>query len=290
MEYTSLKTIIELAKSQNKKISEFVLEEQSKDLNLSKDEVLIKMKNSYKVMCDSIQNGFNNKCKLKIEQEDGAKIYKKYVDSDKSILGKKLGMAVAMAMAVSEVNASMGRIVAAPTAGSCGILPAAVMSIKDAYNISDEDVVMALFTASAIGMVIANVSSIAGATGGCQAECGAAIAMAAGAIVEMLGGDYSQIENAVAISIQNIEGLVCDPVAGLVECPCIKRNASGAINAILASDMALGGIKSIIPVDEVILSMKQVGEIMDDRLKETANGGLAATNTGKELKRSVFGE
>ncbi len=292
MKYLSIREIIDEAKKNKVKISELVKNEQVKDIKEYNDVSVMtiynKMKDAYQVMCNSIDMGLKEKCNLKIEQEGGAKIYNKYVNEGKSIFGNKIGSAVAMALAVSELNASMGKIVAAPTAGSCGILPAAIVSIKNIYNINEEKVIDSLFTASAIGMVISNVMNIAGASGGCQAECGVAQGMAAAAIVEMLDGDYDQIENAIAISLKNIEGLVCDPVAGLVECPCIKRNASGVINAMLAADMALAGIKSIIPVDEVILAMKQVGDVMDDRLKETAMGGLAATETGKKLKEKVF--
>ena len=279
MKYTSIKEIINEAKKNGVRISELVKINQSKEHNVSVDELREKMKKTYKVMNESIETGLSKKSNLKIEQNDASKIYKKYVDDGKSIFGSKVGEAVAMAMAVSEVNAGMGKIVAAPTAGSCGIIPAAIVTIKNIYGISEEKVIDSLFTASAIGMVISNVMDIAGASGGCQAECGVAQSMAAAAIVDTLDGDYEQIANAVAISLKNIEGLVCDPVAGLVECPCIKRNASGVINAILAADMALAGVVSIIPADEVIQSVKQVGDIMDDRLKETAMGGLAMTET-----------
>lgn len=289
MDYVSIKEIIDKSNKDKKPIYQVVMEEQSDSAGLSIDALYHKMYTAYLAMCESIEKGLNEKSTLKIEQNDGSKIFKKYVDDDKSIFGSKIALVIARAMAVSEVNASMGRIVASPTAGSCGILPASLISIKEIYNLSDEQIVHSLFTASAVGMVIANVSSIAGATGGCQAECGAAQAMAAAAIVELLGGDNDKITNAIAIAIKNIEGLVCDPVAGLVECPCIKRNASGAMNAIVSADMALAGIKSIIPVDEVILAMKQVGDIMDDRLKETAKGGLATTDTGKALKKKIFG-
>ena len=285
MKYTSIKELINEAKKSDLRISELVKTSQSKEHNISVDELCEKMKRTYEVMNESIETGLSKKSNLKIEQNDASKIYKKYVDDGKSIFGNKVGEAVAMAMAVSEVNAGMGKIVAAPTAGSCGIIPAAIVTIKNIYGVIEEKVIDSLFTASAIGMVISNVMDIAGASGGCQAECGAAQSMAAAAIVDMLDGDYEQIANAVAISLKNIEGLVCDPVAGLVECPCIKRNASGVINAILAADMALAGVVSIIPVDEVIQSVKQVGDIMDDRLKETAIGGLAATETGKVIMK-----
>lgn len=287
--YTSIKELLDVAKVSGKKLCDFVIEEQAESTGQTKEAIYDKMKHSYEVMCESIDQGLKVKSTLKIEQEDGAKTYKKYVDEGKSILGKSFGLVAARAMAVSEVNASMGRIVASPTAGSCGIMPASIISVRDICNVSDDQVIKSLFTASAIGMVMANVASIAGATGGCQAECGTAQSMAAAAIVEMLGGSYEEIEHAIAICLSNIEGLVCDPVAGLVECPCIKRNASGAINAILSADMALGGVRSVIPVDEVLLAMKQVGDIMDDRLKETALGGLATTPTGKAFKKKVFG-
>ncbi len=289
MDYISIQNLLDEAKRKKQRVYELVMAEQADAANISETELYAKMKRAYDTMNESIAVGLKEKCALKIEQQDGAKIYKEYVDAGKSLLGKTFGMVVARAMAVSEVNASMGKIVAAPTAGSCGILPAAVITIRDIYNISEEKVIHSLFTASGVGMVIANVASIAGATGGCQAECGTAQCMAAAAIVEMLDGTLEQMANAIAISMQNIEGLVCDPVAELVECPCIKRNASGAVNAVLAADMALAGIKSIIPVDEVIAAVKQVGDIMDDRLKETALGGLAVTPTGKRLKDKIFG-
>ena len=288
MDYISINELIEKSDKMGKPLYQLVMEDQASTLNVSIDFVYDKMLKAYKAMCDSIDKGFTEKSALKIEQQDASKLFKKYAEDGKSIFGKEIGLVIARAMAISEVNASMGKIVATPTAGSCGILPACLVSIKEIYNLTEEQIVNSLFTASAVGMVIANVSSIAGATGGCQAECGTAQAMAAASIVELLGGSNSQIKNAIAIAIKNIEGLVCDPVAGLVECPCIKRNASGAINAILSADMALSGVESIIPVDEVILSMKQIGDIMDDRLKETAKGGLATTYTGKKLQNKIF--
>ena len=284
MKYTSIKELINESEKSGLNISDLVKKDQAKELNLSIDDIYKRMKEAYDVMNKSIETGFKEKCELKIEQEDGAKIYKKYVDDGKSIFGNKLGQAVAMALSVAEVNASMGKIVASPTAGSCGIIPAAIVSIKNIYGINEEKVIDSLFTSAAIGMIISNTMNLAGASGGCQAECGVAQSMAAAAIVDMLGGNNEQIANAIAISLKNIEGLVCDPVAGLVECPCIKRNASGVMNAILAADMALAGIVSVIPVDEVIKAVKQIGDIMDDRLKETAMGGLATTETGKSMQ------
>ena len=192
------------------------------------------------------------------------------------------------ALAVSELNAAMGRVVAAPTAGSCGILPAAVLTMQE-KGCSEHDCVMALFTASAVGMVITTSASVAGAQGGCQAECGSAAAMAAAAIVELAGGTPRQAADAVAMALKNILGLVCDPVAGLVEIPCIKRNASGVAGAFVAAELALAGIESAIPADEVIVAMKKVGDAMSPALKETAEGGLAATPTARRLYEQVFG-
>lgn len=174
-----------------------------------------------------------------------------------NLTGPLLGGALYRALAVSELNASMGRIVAAPTAGSCGIVPAAVLTMQEQYQLTEEECVMSLFTASAVGMVIANNASLAGAQGGCQAECGSASAMAAAAIVELAGGTPDMIQSAVATALKNILGLVCDPVAGLVEIPCIKRNASGVAGAFVAAELALAGIRSAIPADEVIWTMKR---------------------------------
>ncbi len=210
-------------------------------------------------------------------------------EGGKSLTGSVISGALYRALAVSELNASMGRIVAAPTAGSCGILPAAVLTMQAERDLSERECVMALFTASAVGMVIANNACLAGAQGGCQAECGSASAMAAAAIVELAGGSPKMITHAVAIALKNILGLVCDPVAGLVEIPCIKRNASGVAGAFVAAEMALAGIRSAIPADEVIWAMKKVGDSMPQSLRETAEGGLAATPTGQRLHKQVFG-
>lgn len=197
--------------------------------------------------------------------------------------------AIAKALSVSELNAAMGRIVAAPTAGSCGILPGALIAYQKDKNADEKDCVMSMFTASAVGMVINNNACLAGAGGGCQAECGSASAMAAAALTELAGGSPEMAENAAAIALKNILGLVCDPVAGLVEIPCIKRNAGGVANALCAAEMALAGICSKIPADEVIVAMKHIGDSMSSSLKETALGGLAATPSGRAMYEQVFG-
>ena len=184
----------------------------------------------------------------------------------------------------------MGKIVAAPTAGSCGILPGAVLTLMELRNLERESAVMALFTAGAFGMVLAEKASVSGAQGGCQAECGSAAAMAAAALVEMAGGTPSMCAHACAIALKNQLGLVCDPVAGLVEIPCIKRNVGGVVIAFSAAEMALAGVESKIPVDECIQAMRAVGDSIPCSLRETSQGGLAATPTGQAMRRAVFGK
>lgn len=291
LNYTSIAELVALASSKEQKISELVLHDQAAQLNMDQHLVFEKMLYNYQVMKDSIEKGNNPDIRSTsgLTGGDAAKLYQVYKD-EKTLTGSFMAGAMWRALAVSELNAAMGRIVASPTAGSCGILPAAVATMQAEHHLSDEDCVMALFTASAVGMVIGNNACLAGAAGGCQAECGSASAMAAAAIVELAGGSPEMIGEAVAIVIKNILGLVCDPVAGLVEIPCIKRNASGVTTAFMAAELALAGIKSHIPADETILSMKQVGDVLPTALRETADGGLATTPTGQALRKQVFGD
>jgi L-serine dehydratase len=195
---------------------------------------------------------------------------------------------MAYALAVSEVNAAMGRIVAAPTAGSCGILPGVLLSVAKTLDTSDASLIEALFSAGAVGAVVARSSTLAGAAAGCQAECGTGAAMAAAAATELAKGSPRQCANAVAFAFKGLLGLVCDPVAGLVEVPCIKRNAICVAVALAAADMALAGIKSVVPPDEVIETMGLIGRELPASLRETALGGLAATPTGKGLAAKLM--
>jgi len=289
--YDTISELVAEAEKQGKKISELVLEDQAAACETTKEEMYKRMFKSFRIMQTSVDDGLEEDTRSVSGLTGGsAWKMKQQVDAGKNICGHLFGQAMTMALAVSETNACMGKIVAAPTAGSCGILPAVLISVMNEKDIPAEDVVMSLFTASALGLVIANKASIAGAEGGCQAECGSASAMAAGALVEMCGGTPQMVADACAIAIKNILGLVCDPVAGLVEIPCIKRNAIGTANAFTAAELALAGITSAIPVDEVIWAMKKVGDSMAVTLKETGEGGLAATPTGKALKQQVFGE
>lgn len=216
--------------------------------------------------------------------------YHNYCRQGKSLLGPVVSLAAAMALSSSEVNASMRRIVACPTAGSCGIVPAVLLSLSRQYGKSREETIRALFCASGVGIMIGSRATLAGAEGGCQAECGSAAAMAAAAAVELLGGSPEQAFHAAAMAIKNVLGLVCDPVAGLVEVPCVKRNASGAVNALLSTDLALAGVESYIPFDETVEAMYAVGRSMPESLRETAMGGLAATPTGRRLKQEFTGQ
>jgi L-serine dehydratase len=208
--------------------------------------------------------------------------------ADKTPLGGELlARATAYALAVTEENARMKRIVACPTAGACGVVPACLIAVGEARGLNDDILIRALLNASAIGIIIANNATISGAEGGCQAEIGSASAMAASALAEMAGGSVSACLNAAAIALKNLLGLVCDPVAGLVEVPCSKRNAVGVANAIAAADMALAGITSVIPLDEVVKAMKAVGRALPYELRETAKGGVAASKTAQEIRRRI---
>jgi len=213
----------------------------------------------------------------------------KYMKENTPLSGNLLLDAVSKAMGTNEVNAAMGIICATPTAGSAGCVPGALFAVKERFNPSREDMIRFLFTAGAFGFVVANNAFISGAAGGCQAEIGSAGAMASAAIVEMAGGTPEQSANAFAITLKNMLGLVCDPVAGLVEVPCVKRNALGVSQALVSADLALAGVKSKIPCDEVIGAMYRIGKQMPSALRETGEGGLADTPTGRLLKEKIFG-
>ena len=206
-----------------------------------------------------------------------------------SLAGPVLTEIIATALKVGECNACMGRIVAAPTAGASGVLPAVLLPIRKKYDFSEEEMVKALYVSAGFGQVIATRASIAGAEGGCQAEIGSASAMAAAALVSLLGGSPEQMAAACATALQNLLGLVCDPVAGLVEVPCVKRNVIGAVNALTAAELALAGVENVIPCDEVIDAMRAVGDVMPAALRETGGGGLAATPTGRRIAEELLG-
>jgi len=244
---------------------------------------------SLAVMRESVQVGLTQRERSfsGLVGGDAARLFAR-TDNPCCLTGPVSARAAAYALAVNEVNACMGKIVACPTAGSCGILPGAMLAAAETFHFDDETLIRGLFTAAAIGLIIAENASISGAYGGCQAECGSAAAMAAGAIVEMAGGTPQQSSEAVALALKNMLGLVCDPVAGLVEVPCVKRNAFGAVHALVAAEMAMAGIQSVIPADEVIAAMHQIGLTMPKALRETSEGGLAKTPTALKLTERLL--
>ena len=217
---------------------------------------------------------------------DGAKM-RAYAASGKTICGEYIGTVLAQALEMGESNACMKCIVAAPTAGSCGVLPAVLLPYQRREGLDDEAMVRAMYVAGAIGQVIAEKASIAGAAGGCQAEIGTASAMGAAALCHLAGGDAEAVCHAAAMALKSLMGLVCDPIAGLVEVPCVKRNAAGAMIAMTSADMALAGIRSAVPPDEVILAMREVGDRMDVSLRETGLGGVAGTPFGQKVSKRM---
>lgn len=290
-EFNNGRECIELCKQHDKKIWEVMLERESFISGKGKFEIQNYMMGNLQIMKSAVRKGLFEEVKSVsgLVGGDAKKLRERY-ESQKTLSGYRMNKAVASAMAVLEVNAAMGQIVAAPTAGSSGILPGVLLSVTESFELSDEEAVKGLITASAIGYIITRNATVAGAEGGCQAETGAAAAMTAAAIVELMGGSPQQAFHAAAITIKNILGLVCDPIAGLVEAPCVKRNAIGAANALISADLALAGVESIIPFDEVVEAMYRVGRAMPCELRETALGGLAATPTGLEIQKRIFGD
>lgn len=282
--------LVELAQSQNKKISQVMIEAEMQVSQRTREAIMEEMITNLDIMEKAVQRGLTEDIRSHSGLTGGdAKKLQQYMKEKQFLCGPTLLNAVSMAVAVNEVNAAMGTIVATPTAGACGIVPGTLFAVSEKLSPTREQMVDYLFTAGAIGYCIANNAFISGAAGGCQAEVGSATAMAAAAIVEMAGGTPEESAQAVAIALKNMLGLVCDPVAGLVEVPCVKRNAMGAAIATVAADMALAGIRSVIPPDEVVEAMYRIGCTMPNTLKETAQGGLAATQTGRLVEAKVFG-
>ncbi len=292
LRYDSIRELAEAARERGIKISRLVLEDQAQAMEQTQEDLYQRMRENFLVMCQAVEEGRkkDQRSMSGLTGGEGWRMMQYAEASGGGLCGPFLTRAVARAMAVAGYNASMGRIVAAPTAGSCGILPGCLVSLYEERDFSERDVVMSMFTAGAFGMVIAAKAGIAGAQGGCQAECGAAAAMTAAALTELMGGSPAQCGDACGIAIANQLGLVCDPVAGLVEIPCIKRNVSGLMIAFSSADLALAGVGPKIPPDECIDAMRQVGEALPGSLKETAAGGLAATPTGLKLREQVFGD
>jgi len=285
----SIKEIVQISENRGIDFPEAVLLMDSEATGIPADEIRSRMSSRFSDMKRSVAEARENRIPCKLVSRTGAPL-REYAESG-GLCGDFMLYAASVALDVATYNASMGRIVAAPTAGSCGILPGLLFAWEKFYGVgtydSDSRITDALVSAGGIGEVIANRATLAGAEGGCQAECGAAAAMGAGALVYLCGGNSSFISNAVAITLKSLLGLVCDPVGGLVESPCIKRNGTLTAVGALSADMALAGIESIIPADEVIDAMGQVGRSMPPSLRETSLGGLAASPTAKELVKRL---
>lgn len=283
--------LFDICISNNKKIYEVAQENMAKDADISVENVRTFAMKSLFAMKEAIQTGMASK-ELSMSGMCGQDCHRvqNYYKSQRPMFGPLFEKVVEYALATSEENIRMGKIVACPTAGSCGILPAALVAVSEEFDHSEREQLNALITAGEIGRIISSKVSLAGAVAGCQAECGAASAMAAAAICQLRGGNVSQVLNASALAMKNLLGLTCDPVAGLVEVPCVKRNPFLAVYAITAAELALSGVESKIPLDEVIDAMEQTGALMSPTLKESSQAGLATTKTGLRIQKQVFGE
>ena len=287
MALDSMKEIFDRMAEEGKPFWEIVLETDMEERQVTRSQSMAKMLTMWQAMSDAADGYTGRRRSVSgLVGGDGMKM-RQYNLRGEAMTGGYVSEVIAEALSMAESNACMGRIVAAPTAGACGVLPAVLLPLCKYEELSQHQLLEALYVASGIGAVIAYRACIAGASGGCQAEIGTASAMAAGALVALRGGDGQQIGHAVAMALKNLMGLICDPVAGLVEVPCVKRNVIGAVNAVSVADMAMAGITSQIPVDEVIDAMGEVGRRMPVEFRETALGGLAATPTGLNIQEKM---
>ncbi|CUS87981.1 L-serine ammonia-lyase [Candidatus Kryptonium thompsonii] len=283
MEINSFEDILKYCREMKATIPEVMIEYEIRKTGRTREQIIEGVRKILNVMIESVNNGLTRDVKSPsgLLNNFAKKVYNAKVNT----LTVNFKKAIARAMAVSEVNACMGRIAAAPTAGSSGIMPAVITTMMEEHGITEDKAIEGLLVSSAIGLLIVKNASVAGSEAGCMGETGSAAAMGASAIVYLLGGDNRQIESVACFAIQGAMGLVCDPIAGLVEVPCIFRNAIGVANAFTSAQIALSGVESVIPLDEVILAMNEVAELMSPKLKETAQGGLANTKTAREIQR-----
>lgn len=287
--FQSIKELVEEANKVGS-IAEVMIQLESETTRMPREEVIQKMEQQLTVMEKAAQKGNAGVSSATGLTGGDATKLEAYLAAGNFLSGETILIAVQNAIATNEVNAAMGLICATPTAGSAGVVPGVLFAAKDRLQMDREAMVRFLFVAGAFGLVIANNASISGAEGGCQAEIGSASAIASAALVDAAGGTPEMCSAAIAMVLKNMMGLICDPVAGLVEVPCVKRNALGASQAMISADMALAGITSVIPVDEVVEAMYKVGRQMPSIFKETAEGGLADTPTGREIKMRIFGQ
>jgi L-serine dehydratase len=285
MHYNKIKELIETAEKEDKKISQIVISEEMDEREIGRQAVINEMKENLKIMRESIKEGLVPGRKSATGLTGGEALTLQ--DSDTALGTPLYKKVIVKALAVAGVNACMGKVVAGPTAGASGIVPAVLLTLAEEKEIEEDKLIDALFTAGGLGEIVSKKATLAGAAGGCQAECGVGSAMAAGAAVELLGGSPQQVGDAFALALKNLLGLVCDPVAGLVEVPCVKRNGFAASHALTAVNMALSGIQSVIPPDEVIQAMMEVGDLLPVSLKETSEAGLAKTETGQKIAEDL---
>ncbi len=287
LELQCAEDLLALGRATGKTLPALVVEYESELSGQPAAEIYETMHHRLQIMKESVEQGLDDPGALAhLAKGYGLKM-KMAADEGRLVGGQQLQRITMYALAVAQHNASLGRIAACPTAGSCGVLPAALLCIAEDRGADDGALVDALLTAAGIGTVSAMQGPISGAEGGCQAECGVASAMAAGAVVELAGGSAEAVFDAASLALQNLLGLVCDPVAGLVEIPCITRNACAAGNAVMAADMVRAGIPAVIPFDETVRAMKQIGRAMPESLRETSKGGLAASSTAKRIHRRM---
>lgn len=282
--------LLEICEKENISLSEYAIRCEVEEKGLTREEVIDRMRKNLHVMKNAANEG-REKEVYSVSGLIGGDGYKiNNYAKKKTLTGRATNLAMAMALSSSEVNASMGKIVACPTAGSCGILPAVILAAGEQLELNEDELIQGLLAAAAVGMIIGMNATLSGAEGGCQAECGSASAMGAAAVVEMMGGTPKMSLDAGSIILQNVLGLVCDPVAGLVEIPCAKRNAQGAITALCTADMVMAGVEAKIPFDDAVSAMYKVGKSLPSELRETALGGVAVTKAGLALKEKVFGK
>lgn len=287
--YHNLKELLQQAEDHEVLLSEIVLQNEIEQFGTTKDKIYQKLEERYDVMEKAAVRALGERLETAGNLISGIAMQQnEYTAKGQTLCGEFMNTAMAMALSGSEVNAAMGRICAAPTAGACGIVPAVLISIERAKNCSKEAMLNAILTSSGIGTVMMKNATIAGAEGGCQAECGVAAAMAAAAGVELCGGTPSQSVWAAVLALVNCMGLVCDPIAGLVQVPCAQRNASQTVNALTCIDLAMAGMTLPVTPDEVVESMYKVGRMLPPQLRETAQGGLAATQSAQEIQKRIF--
>ncbi len=284
MNFTNAEELLKICKEQKISISSAMIKREMHIGEVRQEEVMQKMTHAYQIMKDAIYKSLTEDIKSigGLIGGEAVKINKRIING-KPVCGQIIAKAIAYAMGVLEINGSMGLIVAAPTAGSSGVIPGVFVAVQEEFGCSDDEMVDVLFNAGAVGYLITRNATVSGAEGGCQAEVGSASAMAASAVTQLMGGNPEECLSAASTAIMNILGLVCDPIAGLVEVPCHKRNAMGASNALISAEISLSGIVNIIPFDEVVDAMYKVGRSLPRELRETALGGIAATPTACKM-------